>query len=63
MGFYGFRCRRCGKPLPAELKDNNYRMVRIWCFNCKRWTYINGLKVVEDMRKPRGDSDANRFID
>lgn len=53
MGFYSFKCKHCGRTLPAELRDNNLKMVRIWCFHCNRWTYINGLKVVKDMSKPR----------
>lgn len=53
MGFYSFKCKYCGEILPVELKDDNKKMVKAWCYKCGRWTYINNLEVVKDYSKPR----------
>ena len=50
MEFKGFRCCHCGSVLPAELREDNRKMLRVWCIRCGRWTYISGLKVVQDIR-------------
>ncbi len=50
MDFKGFRCCHCGSVLPAELREDNRKMLRVWCIRCGRWTYINSLKVVKDIR-------------
>lgn len=46
MRFIEFKCRYCGRKLPAEVREDTGGMVRIWCEKCQRYTYILNRKVV-----------------
>ena len=47
MKFKEFNCPTCNRPLPIEIRYDNFGMVRVWCQKCKKYWYINKLEVLK----------------